>query len=105
MKYSSVFLPALLAVILGITVHASVIPDDVEDDGVAVVAAKGKDGGDDGSGSGIPTVADNKNPVCRPWYAIRDAIMGDIYHGKSICSSPTHTKKALAVSIISLICD
>lgn len=83
MKYSSVFLHALLAVSLGISVHASVIPDDtdvVEDDGLAVVAAKGSD---DGNGNGITTVADNKNPVCKPWYAIRDAIMGDIYHGQS----------------------
>ncbi|KAJ7111415.1 heme peroxidase [Mycena epipterygia] len=31
--------------------------------------------------SGIPTVANAKNPACKPWYAVRDAIMGDIYHG------------------------
>ncbi|KAJ7142486.1 heme peroxidase [Mycena epipterygia] len=38
-------------------------------------------GGDDG-GNGIPTVANAKNPLCKPWYAIRDAIMGGIYQGR-----------------------
>ncbi|KAJ7583044.1 heme peroxidase [Mycena floridula] len=37
---------------------------------------------DGGGGSGIPTVANNKNPVCKPWYAIRDAIMGGLFHGR-----------------------
>jgi hypothetical protein len=41
----------------------------------------GDDGGNSGSGSGIPTVDNAKNPLCKPWYAIRDAIMGGIYHG------------------------
>ncbi|KAJ7111399.1 hypothetical protein C8R44DRAFT_883201 [Mycena epipterygia] len=34
------------------------------------------------SASGIPTVANAKDPACKPWYAIRDAIMGGIYHGR-----------------------
>jgi hypothetical protein len=51
----------------------------------------GGDGGDDGgngggnggnASSGIPTKANNKNPVCLPWYDIRDAIMGGIFHGR-----------------------
>ncbi|KAJ7907643.1 heme peroxidase [Mycena leptocephala] len=42
----------------------------------------GDDGGNSGSGSGIPTVDNAKNPLCKPWYAIRDAIMGGIYHGR-----------------------
>lgn len=32
--------------------------------------------------SGITTVADNKNPVCLPFYAVRDAIMGGLFHGR-----------------------
>lgn len=39
----------------------------------------------------IPTVADNSNPACAPWYDIRDAIMGSVYHGQShnllLCAS------------------
>ncbi|KAJ6566884.1 heme peroxidase [Mycena capillaripes] len=46
-------------------------------------SGSGKGGGDDGgSASGIPTVNNAKNPLCKPWYAIRDAIMGGIYHGR-----------------------
>ncbi|KAJ7141783.1 heme peroxidase [Mycena crocata] len=30
----------------------------------------------------ITTAADAKNPVCKPWYAIRDEIMGGIFHGR-----------------------
>lgn len=43
----------------------------------------GGGGGDDGgsSGSGIPTVNDVKNPLCKPWIAVRDAIMGGLYQG------------------------
>lgn len=66
MKFLSAVISALLAVSLGTSSRASTLVDR-------------KDG--DGNGSGIPTVADNKDPVCKPWYAIRDAIMGDIYHG------------------------
>ncbi|THV00252.1 heme peroxidase [Dendrothele bispora CBS 962.96] len=36
---------------------------------------------DDGD-EGIPTINDVQNPVCKPWVAIRDAIMGDIFHGR-----------------------
>ncbi|KAF7351681.1 Peroxidase [Mycena sanguinolenta] len=44
----------------------------------------GKDGGEGGGGggSGIPNVTDAKNPVCVPWYGIRDAIMGGIFQGR-----------------------
>lgn len=66
MKLLSATLSTLLAVSLGTLSVASTLVDR-------------KDGG--GNGNGIPTVADNKNPACKPWYAIRDAIMGDIYHG------------------------
>ncbi|KAJ7684142.1 heme peroxidase [Mycena polygramma] len=55
------------------------------DDGGGDGGGKGGGGGGDddgGNGSGIPTVDNAKNPVCKPWYAIRDAIMGGIYHGR-----------------------
>ncbi|KAJ7221263.1 heme peroxidase [Mycena pura] len=45
----------------------------------------GGGGGDDNSGNssnGIPTVANAKNPLCKPWYAVRDAIMGGIFQGR-----------------------
>ncbi|KAJ7172812.1 heme peroxidase [Mycena crocata] len=32
--------------------------------------------------SRITTVADAVNPLCKPWYAIRDEIMGGIFHGR-----------------------
>nr|WKW47683.1 cIIp protein 2 [Flammulina filiformis] len=32
---------------------------------------------------GIPRVEDADNQACVPWYGIRDAIMGDIFHGKA----------------------
>ncbi|KAJ6530749.1 hypothetical protein B0H19DRAFT_1273721 [Mycena capillaripes] len=38
---------------------------------------------DGGSGNSvIPTATNSKNPSCKPWYAVRDAIMGGIYHGR-----------------------
>ncbi|KAF7351756.1 Peroxidase [Mycena sanguinolenta] len=48
---------------------------------------EGKGGGGGGetapiTGSGIPNVTDAKNPVCVPWYGIRDAIMGGIFQGR-----------------------
>jgi hypothetical protein len=43
---------------------------------------------DGGSGNSvIPTATNSKNPSCKPWYAVRDAIMGGIYHGNYISSS------------------
>lgn len=30
----------------------------------------------------IPAVEDFSNRQCRPWYEIRDVIMGDIFHGE-----------------------
>ncbi|THV00251.1 heme peroxidase [Dendrothele bispora CBS 962.96] len=33
-------------------------------------------------GSGIPTINDVTNPVCKPFVAVRDAIMGDIFQGR-----------------------
>ncbi|KAJ6457967.1 heme peroxidase [Mycena sanguinolenta] len=44
----------------------------------------GGEGGDDPpvTGNGIPNVTDAKNPVCIPWYDIRDAIMGGIFQGR-----------------------
>ncbi|KAJ7056412.1 heme peroxidase [Mycena amicta] len=35
-----------------------------------------------GDGNGIPDVANATNAACVPLYAVRDAIMGDIYHGR-----------------------
>ncbi|THU81961.1 hypothetical protein K435DRAFT_808665 [Dendrothele bispora CBS 962.96] len=46
----------------------------------AVTLEKRDDG--DGDNQGIPTISDVQNPVCKPWVAIRDAIMGDIFHAK-----------------------
>ncbi|KAJ6582321.1 heme peroxidase [Mycena capillaripes] len=47
---------------------------------------KGGDGGDSSSGgntgNGITTAANAKNPVCKPYYGLRDAIMRGIYHGR-----------------------
>ncbi|KAJ7022470.1 heme peroxidase [Mycena alexandri] len=34
------------------------------------------------SGDGIPNVANAVNPVCVPWYGIRDAIMGGLFEGR-----------------------
>ncbi|KAJ6467503.1 heme peroxidase [Mycena vitilis] len=35
-----------------------------------------------GDGNGIPDVANATNPRCVPWYAVRDAILRGIFHGK-----------------------
>ncbi|KAJ7679448.1 heme peroxidase [Mycena polygramma] len=35
-----------------------------------------------GGSNGIPSKANAKNPVCKPWYDVRDAIMGGLYHGR-----------------------
>jgi hypothetical protein len=54
---------------------------------------KGKGGGGGGggendgasiasTGSVIPLAKNANNPACKPWYAVRDAIMGGIYHGE-----------------------
>ncbi|KAJ7648766.1 heme peroxidase [Mycena polygramma] len=50
-------------------------------------AMKRKGGNEGGGGSGgnanvISTAANSKNSVCKPWYAIRDDIMGGIYGGR-----------------------
>jgi hypothetical protein len=53
----------------------------------AAPAAKGGGGGGEGgggepiNGSGIPNVANARNPTCVPFYAIRDAIMGGLFQG------------------------
>lgn len=61
----------LVIALLGIQTHAS--PQLVP-----IPASGGKPVG---SGSGIPNVTDAQNPVCIPWYGIRDAIMGGLYQG------------------------
>ncbi|KAJ6577808.1 heme peroxidase [Mycena capillaripes] len=43
-------------------------------------AIKRKDGGN--NASGIPTASNAKNSQCKPWYGIRDDVMGGIYHGR-----------------------
>ncbi|KAJ7032297.1 heme peroxidase [Mycena alexandri] len=76
MRSLSLFIVALL----GTSVHG--IPQ--------VVPASGGPSGSGGSGKpppttagdGIPLVANAKNPVCVPWYAIRDAIMGGLFQGR-----------------------
>ncbi|KAJ6566832.1 heme peroxidase [Mycena capillaripes] len=35
-----------------------------------------------GDGNGIPDVSNATNPQCVPWYAVRDAILGGIFHGR-----------------------
>ncbi|KAJ7670430.1 heme peroxidase [Mycena rosella] len=35
-----------------------------------------------GDGNGIPDVSNATNPICVPWYGIRDAILGGIFHGR-----------------------
>ncbi|KAJ6537272.1 heme peroxidase [Mycena vulgaris] len=35
-----------------------------------------------GNGTGIPDVSNATNPLCVPWYGIRDAILGGIFHGR-----------------------
>ena len=35
-----------------------------------------------GDGNGIPDVSNATNPACIPWYGIRDAILGGIFHGR-----------------------
>ncbi|KAJ7836420.1 heme peroxidase [Mycena leptocephala] len=62
----------LVIALLGIQTHAS--PQLVP-----IPASGGKPVG---SGSGIPNVTDAQNPVCIPWYGIRDAIMGGLYQGR-----------------------
>ncbi|KAF7351668.1 Peroxidase [Mycena sanguinolenta] len=51
-------------------------------DGFPQSAAVAANGGGGGVASGIPNVTDAKNPVCVPWYGIRDAIMGSIFQGR-----------------------
>ncbi|KAF7354008.1 Peroxidase [Mycena venus] len=82
----------LLATLLGVVAPASGSPHSTKRKG-------GDDGGGDdddngGNGNGIPTVDNAKNPLCKPWYAIRDAIMGDIYHGR--CGDPARAAIRLA---------
>jgi hypothetical protein len=36
--------------------------------------------------NGIPLVTNSKNPTCKPWYAIRDTIMGGIFGGEACFS-------------------
>jgi hypothetical protein len=67
----------LLVILLGVVAPASGSPQNSVQD-----AANG------GSGSGIPTVYGAKNAACKPWYAIRDAIMGGIYHGIQFLAVP-----------------
>ncbi|KAJ7302403.1 heme peroxidase [Mycena albidolilacea] len=73
----------LLVILLGVVAPASGSPQN------SVPAATGG-----GSGSGIPTVDGAKNAACKPWYAIRDAIMGGIYHGR--CGDPARAAVRLA---------
>ncbi|KAF7353995.1 Peroxidase [Mycena venus] len=73
----------LLATLLGVVAPASGSPHSTK-----------RDNDDGGDGSGIPTVDNAKNPLCKPWYAIRDAIMGGIYHGR--CGDPARASIRLA---------
>ncbi|KAJ6525909.1 heme peroxidase [Mycena vulgaris] len=52
--------------------------------GLTDPASGGADGNDPGlgNGAGIPDVSNAKNPLCVPWYGIRDAILGGIFHGR-----------------------
>jgi hypothetical protein len=81
----------LLVTLLGVVAPASGSPHSPGPD--ATKRKNGDSGGggggdDGGSGSGIPTVDGAKNAVCKPWYAIRDAIMGGIYHGIQFLALP-----------------
>ncbi|KAJ6568004.1 heme peroxidase [Mycena vulgaris] len=70
MLASSVPMLSLLSIVLlGMPVHA-------------VPQAAPLSGGEAPTGSGIPTVENAQNPVCVPWYGIRDAIMGGIFQGR-----------------------
>ncbi|KAJ7896672.1 heme peroxidase [Mycena olivaceomarginata] len=82
----------LLVILLGVVTPASGSPRPD-----TIKRKDGDGGGDDGgggSGSGIPTVDGAKNTVCKPWYAIQDAIMGGIYHGR--CGDPACAAVRLA---------
>lgn len=46
--------------------------------GATTDKGSGKGGG---SGDGIPTVDQIKEPLCKPWVAVRDAIMGGLFNG------------------------
>ncbi|KAJ7142475.1 heme peroxidase [Mycena epipterygia] len=80
MRSSASLFSLLFTYLLSVPVHGS--PKDV----VRQVA--------DDSESGIPTVANVQNPLCKPWYAIRDSIMGGIYHGR--CGDPARASVRLA---------
>ncbi|KAJ7583045.1 heme peroxidase [Mycena floridula] len=70
MPSTSRFLSLLLTLLLSVHVYGVTLESR------QTTAAKSK------PGSGITTVADNINPVCKPWYAIRDAIIGGLFHGR-----------------------
>ncbi|KAF7354048.1 Peroxidase [Mycena venus] len=61
-------------------------PGGVDNDGPGGVDDDdpGADGNvpDLGDGNGIPDVSNATNPLCVPWYGIRDAILGGIFHGR-----------------------
>ncbi|KAJ7896677.1 heme peroxidase [Mycena olivaceomarginata] len=87
----------LLVILLGVVAPASGSPHSPGPDATKRKhgdGGGGGDGDDGGSGSGIPTVDGAKNAVCKPWYAIRDAIMGGIYHGR--CGDPARAAVRLA---------
>ncbi|KAJ6453839.1 heme peroxidase [Mycena vitilis] len=89
MHFSSV--PLFVFLLLGV---ASGSPAEVKRKGGH---GGGGEGGAEGGGAGgttIPTVANVKNPVCAPWYAVRDAIMGGIYHGR--CNDAARASVRLA---------
>jgi len=79
-SFSAPLISFLLITALGLPVNAS--PSGGSGGGGGG-GGGGDDGGNGGNGaSGIPSVANAKNPACKPWYPIRDAIMGGIYQGR-----------------------
>jgi hypothetical protein len=91
MRHSSValFLISLLVLPAIAKPHARDLTDPITD---PIGIAGDGDGDDDidadgnvpglGDGNGIPDVSNATNPQCIPWYAVRDAILGGIFHGR-----------------------
>ena|ERR1700761_8497370 len=49
-----------------------------------------------GNGTGIPDVANATNPACVPYYAVRDAILGGIFHGARAPSLPPFARRLMS---------
>ncbi|KAJ7181351.1 heme peroxidase [Mycena crocata] len=88
MRHFSLAIVVILFLILFPTIISPyatrAVNGDGDGDGGDVDGDGDGDGNDPGlgNGNGIPDVSNATNPLCVPWYAIRDAILGGIFHGR-----------------------